>query len=364
MLAEASHRNRVRAASRLLAGLAALLLLCELVLRLLPVSSATHVDHYLDPLLLSYPPHFEWTSSTGWDLRNPQLNRTNNVGFVGQRDLERDPAGVGLIGDSFAESSMLPAEQRPAEQLERALGKLKVYALGMPGSALLDYAERMRWAHERYGLRRFVILLETGDLRQSLCGSGNVHGPCLHPQTLEPRTESKPPSSGLKRVLRHSALARYLTGQLKLDASRLWRQALLQARAPVESAAPAPSKAASGPHQQTRSASPATLAVMQAFLERIRPLGIERLVIVLDANRKAIYAGQQSQDVDLEAFAAAMRAAGIDVVDGAPVLAAHYRNHRLSFDVGPYDAHLNSLGVQLLMQAAAARLANQPFDTD
>jgi hypothetical protein len=340
-------------------GLAGLLLLCELLLRLLPVSSATFVDRYLDPQLLSYPPHFDWISSTGWDLRNAQHNRTNNAGFVGRRDLQRDSQGIALIGDSIVESSMLPPEHRPAEQLEHAAGGAKVYALGMPGSALLDYAERMRWAQEAYGLRRFVLLLETGDLRQSLCGSGNVHGPCLDPKTLALASEAKPAPSLLKRVLRHSALARYLTGQLKLDAGRLWRQALLQARAPVDAGAAQPRTPQATSNSGPQAPSAASLTVTRAFLDRIAALDIEDLVIVLDAKRSAIYAGQSHRDADLEAFSQAMRAAGASMVDGAPLFEAHYRQHGLSFDVGPYDGHLNPLGVQLLMEAAGQAIARQ-----
>ena len=43
-------------------------------------------------------------------------------------------------------------------------------------------------------------------------------------------------------------------------------------------------------------------------------------------------------------------------VRDASAVAPHYRRHDLKFEVGPYDAHLNGLGVQLLMESAAARL--------
>lgn len=342
-----------------LAGAAGTLLACELLLRALPVSSATFVGYHLDPLILSYPAHFEWTSSTGWDLRNAQRSHTNNAGFVGRRDLERRPEAIALIGDSFIEASMLPPADRPAEQLEHALASAPVYALGMPGSALLDYAERMRWAQQHYGLRRFVLLLESGDLKQSLCGSGNVHGPCLDPQTFAPRTESKPPPDALKRLLRHSALAQYLSGQIKLNPQQLWRQAVRQARAPVESPAAPPAPKTSST-EAARAASPASVAVTQAFLARIRALDLQDLVIVLDADRDAIYAGRDTSSPDQQAFAAALRQAGATVIEGRPLFEQHYRLHGLKFDVGPYDKHLNALGLGLLMNAAAKSLGAQP----
>ena len=50
---------------RWLLGVAALLLACELVFRALPVSTSTETGYHFDPLILTYPPHHAWTSSTG-----------------------------------------------------------------------------------------------------------------------------------------------------------------------------------------------------------------------------------------------------------------------------------------------------------
>ena len=346
----------MRTLLRALAGALLVLLGCELLLRLLPGPTATFSGRYLDPLIVSYPPHIDWVSATGWDLRNAHHNPTNSDGFVGTRDFRPDPQAVGLIGDSFIEAAMLPLAERPAAQLERALGTRAVHGMGMPGSSLLDYAERMRWAQARYGLRDFVLLLETGDLRQALCGSGNVQGVCLDPQTLAPRDPppSEPPGLA-KRLLRHSALAQYLFGQLNLSPQRLWQQALQQARPPAEPGAAPPAQGPAvvpdTPHAQ---------AVTEAFLARIAVLKPRRLVIVLDTARAALYAGQPRRLEDLQAFAARARAAGIEIVDADPIFARHFAEHGLRFDVDPYDRHLNALGIGLLMQAAARQLDAAP----
>src|SRR5262249_49116400 len=152
-------------------------------------------------------------------------HRSNNYGFLDARDFERDPNAVALIGDSFVEASMLPQRDRLGPQIERRLQAREVYAMGAPGSALLDYAERIRFASERFDIHDFVLLLEHGDVAQSLCGSGNVHAPCLDRVTLAPRTEKQPPPGTLKKVLRSSALAQYLFSQLKLDPAG-WLQRL------------------------------------------------------------------------------------------------------------------------------------------
>ena len=185
---------------------------------------------YIDPRIQTYPPHHRFRYSTGWDLRDPQLVTTNNCGFVSDRDFVRDPSAVALIGDSYAEAASLPVPDRPGAQLERALGGGRpVYAMGAAGTALLDYAERIRFAHENFGICDFVIMMERSVARQSLCGSGNVVSQCLDPTTLAPRTEVPGQPAQIKRLLRHSAFAQYLASQLKVVPSRLIGQVFTRA---------------------------------------------------------------------------------------------------------------------------------------
>ncbi|HSI60516.1 MAG TPA: hypothetical protein VLA16_23360 [Ideonella sp.] len=332
-----------------LLGLVGCLLACELLLRLLPVSTATATGYYTDPLVLSYPPGHAWTTSTGWALQNAQRLRSNNAGFLAHRDFVPEPRAVVLIGDSFVEAAMLPAGERPGEQLERALSGRPVYTMGAPGSALLDYAERIRLAQSRYGVRDMVLLMERGDVRQSLCGSGQIHGPCLERQSLAPRSLLQPPPGAMKRLLRRSALAQYLMVQLKFDPQRFWRQALAGSHATVRLEAGLPASAMPAP--------PAALdAVSAAFFERIRGRVAGRLVIVVDSDRAAIRRGSALADPDRARFIAQARAAGATVVDTEPLYRAQLARSPLALEVGPQDAHLNTLGVALVMQAAARAL--------
>lgn len=176
------------------AGLVAALLALEVILRLLPVSTATMTGYHVDADILTYPAHHRWTVSTGWDLRNPQQLRGNNLGFASDVDFVPDAGALALIGDSYVEASMLDARHRPAAQLQARLGPRRaVYGMGTPGTALLDYAQRVRFARERLSVRDFVVWLEGGDARQALCGSGNVVSRCLDPRTLQPAIQRRPP---------------------------------------------------------------------------------------------------------------------------------------------------------------------------
>ena len=337
-------------------GVASFLLVSELTLTVLPVSTSTATGYYLDSQILTYPPKHAWTNSTGWDLRNAQNQRSNNAGFVAHRDFEHNPRAIAFIGDSFVEASMLDADQRPGQQLERVLADGRpVFTMGGAGSAFLDYAERIRLAHSRYGVRDFVLLMERSDVRQSLCGSGNIHGPCLDRQTFAPGTETQPPPDAIKRILRHSALAQYVFGQLRFDLNRLWRQAIAQSR-PVQHALTEPNAVRRADANADELTPQGLEAVVSAFFNRVHGNVDGKLVIVLDSDRSAMYRGQPTADPLRTRFIALAESHGAIVIDTEPIFRAQLARSPLKLDVGPYDGHLNALGVQLVAQAAAAAL--------
>jgi len=346
----------------ILLGAFGLLLTVEGLLRFLPVSSATQTDYYVDPLILGYPPGHRWTTATGWDLRNAQAMKANNFGFSGDVDFVRDPQAVALIGDSYVEASMLENADRPGPQLTRALtGRRPIYAMGAPGSALLDYAERIRWAHDRFGLRDFVLLMEVGDVRQSICGSGNVHGPCLDALNFGPSVQKALPASNLKRWLRHSAFLQYLTGQLQLKLTNIAQLALFAnavAATPVESSKAEPNKPAIDDDAQREAM---VRAVADAFFARIDHCVEGHLVIAIlgRMTREALEDGSAA-DTSLmrerSLFIDIARAHGVTIVDAEPPFREHWRQSNLSLAVSPKDGHLNPIGVSLLMQAVAEQL--------
>lgn len=333
------------------------LVACELLFRVLPVSTATQTGYYIDPQISTALPNHTFKAATGWDLRNAQSVHANNFGFAADRDFARNERAVALIGDSFVEASMLPPEQRPGAQLQRALPQRPVYAMGAPGTALLDYAERIRFAHERLGVHDFVLLMERFDVRQSFCGSGNIAGPCLRHDTLAAATELQPPPGFWKRILRHSALAQYLFSQLKLDPARLWQQALKQAR-PVTAEQEGTARAAAtkpiGPSAQELARQ---AVVTVTFFQRIRPYRDGRLVIVLDSDRTAIRRdGHAPDDPARDQFITIAKAEGAQLIDTEPLYRAHAARSELTLDVGPYDGHLNPAGIAIAMKAAASAL--------
>lgn len=345
----------IRRALFLLLGALASVFVAELILRVLPVSTATNTDYHLTPNILNYPPNHEWTMATGWDLRNVQHQRSNNMGFAAEHDFVAGSDAVGLIGDSYVEASMLPMADRPAAQLERALGGRRVYAMGGPGSSLLDYAERIEWAHRTLGLNTFVVLMEHADASQALCNSANVHARCLSPDTLEPTVSKRPASSRFKNMLRESALAQYLNSQLKFNTARMSSPDFWRAGTPLESGKPSPAPVQTALTPLAVEQKRIVDAAVDAFFEKFDTLEGVRVVFVIDMNRRNLESGVRLPDESYH-LAQRLRARGQLVVQGEPIYREHQRQSRLRLDVGPYDQHFNRIGVALLMEAAATAL--------
>ncbi|MCZ4313789.1 hypothetical protein O4H66_10300 [Comamonadaceae bacterium G21597-S1] len=339
-------------------GVGCFALALEILFRVLPVSTSTASGYYVDPVILSYPPHHRWTMATGWDLRNAQHLESNNYGFVSANDFVRDSQSVALIGDSFVEASMLEPNDRPGAQLESQLRSRTVFTLGAPGSALLDYAERIRLVHQQFETENFVILMERSDVRQSICGSGNVHGPCIDAATLQPELQIKAAPDLAKRLLRNSALAQYLISQLKLDPAALVAELAQLTRSVFSSDPGSPRTQGDVRTTPARDTLASSHAVTQLFFDRVKPyLGKGRLIFVVDCDRSAVYAGNVAVDPERTRFIQAARAMGATVIDLEPLFVQHYKSSPLKFDVGPYDGHLNALGVRIAMTAAAKELA-------
>lgn len=337
-------------------GALAVLALLELVLRVLPVSTATQTGYYLDSAILSYPAGHRFTSSAGWDLQHAQRMQANNAGFLAHRDFTPNPQAVALVGDSHIEAAALDTAQRPDAMLETALGgKRPVYGLGSPGTSLLDYAERVRFTAAQWQVQDFVLLIGPGDIRQSLCGSGQIAAPCLDKTTGAARSELQPAPGTLKRILRHSALAQYLFSQLKisLDAApgalRKLPGQVIPGQLRAETLRAAPSAAV---RNDDAALAAGTDAVARAFFERVRPHVKGRMLLVLDRPFLPKL-GRADFEGDTDRFIAIARAHGAEVLDMAPTYAAHAQRSPLLLAVSSQDQHHNALGVALLTRAMA-----------
>ncbi len=330
-----------------LLGVAATLAALELLLRFLPVSTATLTGYYIDPVILTYPAHHNFTVATGWSLQNSGSLQANNCGFVADHDFAPGVDAVALIGDSFVESSMLAPRARLAAQLETRLGKRPVFAMGGPGSSLLDYAERIRFASQRFGVRDFVLLLEHGDIGQSICGSGNVHGPCLDSETLEARIETQPAAGAAKRILRQFAVPQYLFSQLKLNPAA-W-QATLRGKLGMAGSTPAR-------RDSMRVAPDAIQSVLDQFFARVKPYPTNHLILVLTGTKRA---SEGTPDFVRDQLIDSSARNGAILLEPTPEIEQYGEDSGLSMDVSPMDKHMNGIALAMVADRIAP-LLNRP----
>ena len=342
---------------RLLLGIMGALFAAEILLRFLPVSTSTETGYYITPSILTYPAHHQFVMASGWNLSNAHQHKSNNYGFLTHRDFLPNTNAIALIGDSYVEANMLTEDERLNTQLENKLENRHVYAFGGTGSSLLDYSERARFAQEQLGVRDFVFIIELGDVRQTLCGSGNIHGPCLDPDTFSLRSEAQPQKANLaKRILRQSALAQYLFSQLRLKPEDLFKQ-------PFENSFLKKTNTHLASSHQLKASedvqSEAVDHVVSAFLTSLPKNKKGRLVIVFDSYRDYLHDTDADKTPVRDRFIQLARQEGIELIDTKPIFDSFWQTTGLSLNVSPTDGHWNRLAHGLVADAIAARLIKQ-----
>lgn len=342
---------------RILLGILAALIAIEILLRFLPVSTSTETGYYLTPSIITYPAHHEFVMATGWNLSNAHHHRSNNYGFLTRRDFLPNANAVALIGDSYVEANMLTEDDRLGMQLENKLGNRPVYAFGGPGSSLLDYAERARFAQEHFGVRDFVFIIELGDVRETLCGSNNIHGPCLDSETFVVRSDAQPKKVGLaKKILRQSALAQYLFSQLRIKPEELLKQLFANTFSEKINTPLTPSRQL----QTSEDLEPGAVDhVVSTFLLSLPKNSDGRLMLVLDSYRDCSTGADTKRTPVRDRFMQLAQQAGVELIDTKPIFCTFFQATGLSLSVSPTDGHWNRLAHGLVADAISARLINQ-----
>lgn len=328
----------------------------ELICRLLPVSTSTDTGYHVAPRILTYPPGHTFTVSTGWALLNARRHTSNNFGFLSERDFTTDTHAVAVIGDSLVEANMLADDQRLGSRLDRALGgNVPVYSMGGPGSSLLDYTERVQFARSRFGVRTFVVVIESGDVWQTICGSGNIHGPCLDGDSLDERVELQAPPGTLKRIVRESAFAQYLFSQLKVDPKAMLGRLTGAFRGSTRAAgAPTASEAARDKAHRD------SAIIIGKFLDRLRIAPGERVILVVDCDCATGASSRKDPDAERLELMRRAQERGIAVLDLAPVFARYLARERRALVVGPYDHHWNGVANSLIATELVPLLTAAP----
>jgi hypothetical protein len=336
-------------------SLAVFLILCEIVLRFLPVSTGLRSVPVTaaDPIF-HFTANRSFVHSFGWNLELPNLGRVNNAGFVNDQDYRRDDPSplLAVIGDSFIEAQQLPYAETMQGRLARALeGKMRVYSFAGSGAPLSQYLIWARHAVEGYAARAVVINVVINDFDESHIRYKTGPGFWLYMPDAEGRlrlrlVEHRP--GWVIALARRSALARYLMINLKLhhyvfDINLLGQ--LIFGRPANAQPRYADNPAAQANPTRVRD----SLAAIDAFfrdLPRLVALPADRVLFTLDGFRYPHLAAESAGsyfDVMRQAFGTRAMTAGYEVIDLDPLFFSRHRQTRERFDF-PQDLHWNGNG--------------------
>ena len=107
-MTETKRRSRLKA---LLLGCAITLVVLEIVLRCVPVSTGLRPEAVdAEHPVYHFEPDHSFVFSRDWNLALANKGHVNNVGFVNDQDYvaQDDKPLVAIVGDSFIEAQMVP----------------------------------------------------------------------------------------------------------------------------------------------------------------------------------------------------------------------------------------------------------------
>jgi hypothetical protein len=347
----------VRAVLWLLVGAVMALLLIECTFQMLPVNKGLVRNLDADWPLHNYEARQSYAYSFGWSLLNAQYGTTNNYGHLVPFDFQPDSRPIAVIGDSYIESKMNPYADTIQGQMGASIGDaLPVYGMGAGGLSISDYLVLATRVGRTFRPRALVIALVDGDLSESVIPR---RGWNYFDDTTTGGIQSRFVSQldGARPLwsvwLSYSSLYRYLRGNLALDPMEALRKItdMVNKATPTQMA-------------QTESApDPKISKAIQYFVDELPVAsGVEPdcTVFLLDSDRYRLYGLPTSSPIDnralREQFVRKARAAGMQVVDLAPLFADDYRTHGLRFDHSPTDRHWNRNGHRVAAEAALAQL--------
>ena len=340
------------------AGIAGALLALEGILRLLPVLSGTYAA---DPRpawpIHTMIPNSSFTYSTGWNLQNIQRGRINNYGYVAPFDYVPAAGAAGdtiaVFGDSYVEAQM----NSYGDTLQGALNDyLKtprtVLNFGSAGAEMPDYLGMAPLVRREFSPQWAVFVITMGDF---------THGFSAGPGYFKWQPGQDPPvklvpeihRSALSKWLRTVALIRYSRGNLSVRPGELIQ--LRRGAVAAEGSAACHNEVLSKDDE-------ALLAAFARELPAALGLPPGRVILVFDADRKAIYAGK-TRDEARKCLARAARAnarlqelaaqSGMQVIDSYTAFQRHFDDRLGPLDRSPLDAHWNPAAHRLMAREVA-----------
>ncbi|KAB8054435.1 hypothetical protein GCN74_24765 [Janthinobacterium sp. FT14W] len=326
-------------------GVVATALVLEVVLQCLPVVSGLRMADSSSAVPFNrYLPGQPYVYSHGWALANARRGVTNAQGYNNSADFQ-EGAAVLVLGDSFVESLMLDYADTVQGKLDQVLGG-KVYAAAGSGNGLADGLEMLRYYQPRLHPRTVLLFVDAGNLNGLLAPAQRGHSNFVVDGQAVSVAHNPYAESKVKRLVAHSALARYVYYNLKLSD---WLLSKFQGGKPAGAAAAAPAGARE--------------AALEFYLAQLRQAGgaATRIIFLVDGERNLLYepghAKPQWHGDNRAFFLERARRHGYAVADMQPVFAQHWALRRERMDFLPMDGHWNKVAHALAAQQVLPLLA-------
>jgi hypothetical protein len=349
-------RSKFRIVFGLSLGVVLSALLLEALLWLLPTFNGVFAADPNAAWPVAHGIPGEYTYSTRWNFRIVRHGVINEMGYAAPFDYRTDRAFAALFGDSYMEALMIRYEDSIAGQLASSSlsSPSRVLNFGSSGSALPDYLGVGSLVRDRFHPEWVIVSIGDGDFVEGFtAGPGHFRWNADD----DPRSISLVPveaRSQAAKIIRHSALVRYVRSNLRLTI-----RGVLQAEPPVASdsfEAPCNDERLNGGDTER----------IKKYVEHLPdafgvPTG--RIILLRDSEtlRQGLYARQPvdrhkncspSRDEQaLQLLTDLARSAGMSVVDTFPLFRSHFETTGERVDFSPTDWHWNETGHKI---AAAA----------
>jgi hypothetical protein len=277
--------------------------------------------------------------------------RINNEGWNSPVDYatEKSRRRVAVIGDSYVEALQVDIEHSYPNLLASELGQAwDVYAFGVSGAPLTQYLHMTRYVVPRFSPDVLVLNLVHNDFTESYAdhADGRAGVQWLRVVNGPHGLEEVPPAPDLsasqyswpKRLLKRSALVRYLYYNLAIESFRIRLRSAAEIPANYNA-----NVDVSGVQRDAAAIDEVVRYVFDTLRAENPDLAV---IVVLDAPRPGIYhAPELATDLSFIADLVGQAAAanGFGLVDLAGPMRAEFDATGVPFET-PYDGHWNELG--------------------
>lgn len=358
-------RNFLINTSILFGSFLSFFLICELlVFRFILPATDIPQNAFIDGVIRLAP---DQRGSMRFSDGKPVPFSVNAQGWNSRHDAyqtERRPGvrRIAVVGDSYVEGLHVPYDQSFADQLDRHLNAngdpVEVYRFGTSGAPLSQYLHMLKTEVVRYRPDLVIVLLVHNDFDESFgFKAGRYTSSFLKLKMDGTKVARSIPPSPYKASwlegLRHSATFRYLYYQRKIRPTAIRNLLLGKEQKKTYEA----NVEVGGILANWNQIEAATDYLFGLLADTAKDQGAD-LMLVMDANRQAIYEGKQNTNTagagKLNGLASRLaKAHDIRFLDLASAFRIHWHENSERFEF-PDDNHWNMRGHSEVAKAIAA----------